>query len=357
MENHLPLRISLPFVGGIALAAALPAPAVPMAVAALVGVIACMLGLVAGRRADKPLITAMLFFLGVFCFASRTADILGGGSVLEGLVPHFRPLSEWLGRVIDQAGFDCAKTAPLLRALMTGDRSGLDRGIVAAFRSSGASHLLALSGLHLGIVAMCVRFLLMLLGKSRLAGIVRSTLLVLFCLVYTLACGASPSLVRAFLFVVLGQIAAHSPHRRSTPADRLCIAATVQLSFDPRAIGSLAFQLSYLAMIGIVFVAPRLEAWYPSTALSYRFDPIRAIWKAMALALSCQLTTAPLVWLRFGSLPHYFLLTNLLAMPVCELLLPVAILTLLLGSPSLLVSLTDRLAGILIRILTIISGL
>ena len=110
-------------------------------------------------------------------------------------------------------------------------------------------------------------------------------------------------------------------------------------------------------MIGIVFIAPRLEAWYPSTRLSERIDPFRRIWKAASLAISCQLTTAPMVWLRFGDFPHYFLLTNLLAMPVCELLLPVAIITLALGSPAFMVRATDYLSGLLLEILQIISGL
>ena len=167
------------------------------------------------------------------------------------------------------------------------------------------------------------------------------------------------------------QVAALSPGRRSVLSDRLCIAATVQLALDPMAISSVAFQLSYLAMIGIVSIAPRLEAWYPAAPaeghsgqgrpsivrILLRLDPFRRIWKAASLAISCQLTTAPLVWLRFGNFPHYFLLTNLLAMPVCELLLPVAILTLVLGSPALMVRATDFLSGLLLEILQIISGL
>ena len=308
----------------------------------------------------------MLFALGMFCYCSRAADLW--------VSPHWgwpAGLMDRLRGVIDGAGFADERTAPLLRALMTGDRSGLDRQTVSAFRLSGASHLLALSGLHMGVIAVFVRRVLMVLGKSRPAEIVRSVLLVSFCLAYTIACGASPSLVRALIFVVLGQVAALSPGRRSVLSDRLCIAATVQLALDPMAISSVAFQLSYLAMIGIVSIAPRLEAWYPAAPaeghsgqgrpsivrILLRLDPFRRIWKAASLAISCQLTTAPLVWLRFGNFPHYFLLTNLLAMPVCELLLPVAILTLVLGSPAFMVRATDFLSGLLLEILQIISGL
>ena len=380
MENRLPLRISLPFVAGVAcggvccatfrgISAGISAE-VPVVLATGLVVALCLAGLAFSRRHDRVLLYLMLFALGVFCYCLRAADLLavtpglrcpigvghdGSGVIAGG--DRLSCLMDRLRALIDGAGFADERTAPLLRALMTGDRSGLDRQTVSAFRLSGASHLLALSGLHMGVIAMFVRRVLMVLGNSRPAEIVRSVLLVGFCLTYTLACGASPSLVRAFLFILLGQIAALSPNRRSPLSDRLCIAATIQLAFDPLAIGSIAFQLSYLAMIGIVFIAPRLEAWYPSTRLSERIDPFRWIWKAASLAISCQLTTAPLVWLRFGNFPHYFLLTNLLAMPVCELLLPVAIITLLLGSPALLVRLTDWLASTLLDNLQIIAVL
>ncbi len=366
MENRLPLRTSLPFVAGVACGAILagpgslpswPAPTGHLSLAALILAALCLALLVRSRRSERVLIPLMLLAVGLFCYCARAADIYQPPRL-----SRLGFLATRLGRLIDEAGFGDPRSAALLRALMTGERSGLDRETVSAFRLSGASHLLALSGLHMGIIAALIRGLLSILGRSRAAELARAAMLVGFCLVYTLACGASPSLVRALLFILLGQAAALSPGRRSSPADRLCIAATVQLALDPLSIDSLAFQLSYLAMIGVVFIAPRLEAWYPAVpdvhgALILRLDPARYIWKAAAIAISCQLTTAPLVWLRFGSFPHYFLLTNLLAMPVCELLLPLAILTLALGSPALLVRATDRLAGLLLAILDIISGL
>ena len=360
MENRRLLFISLPFVAGVACGALCFAKTCSYSVSVtteipqlfLWAAILCLVVLACSKRHDKWVIPIMLFALGVFCYSSRCPIAVGhdAESARHGV-------SVIVGRFIDSIPFEDGRTAPLLRALMTGDRSGLDRETVIAFGRSGASHLLALSGLHLGIIAWFIRCLLMILGNSRPAEIVRAALLVSFCLAYTIACGASPSLVRALLFIVLQQVAALSPGRRSSPADRLCLAATLQLSFDPGAISSIAFQLSYLAMLGIVFIAPRLEAWYPSTRLSARIDPLRRIWKGAAVAIACQLTTAPLVYLRFGNFPQYFLLTNLLAIPVCELLLPLAILTLLLGSPAPLVWITNKTATLLMAVLSVISNM
>ena len=343
MGNSRLLFISLPFVTGVACGALLNVSAGNFPLLVLT---ACLVVLSSSKKHDKWIIPVMLFALGVFCHSARCPIAVGHDAIILRLSDY-----------IDSIPFGDGRTGPLLRALMTGDRSGLDRDTIIAFRRSGASHLLALSGLHLGIIAMFIRYLLMILGNSRPAEIVRAVLLVSFCLAYTIACGASPSLLRALLFIILQQIAALSPSRRSSPADRLCIAATVQLAFDPAAITSVAFQLSYLAMLGIVFIAPRLEAWYPSTRLSARIDPLRRIWKGAAVAVSCQLTTAPVVLLRFGYFPQYFLLTNLLAMPLCELLLPLAIITIILGSPAPLVWITDKTATLLMAVLSIISEL
>ena len=342
MENRRLLSISLPFVAGVACGALYTSQL------SLFVVVFCLGALTLTKKYDKWVIPLMLFALGLFCYSSRCP--IGVGQNVNVIAERVRGL-------IDSIPFEDGRTGPLLRALMTGDRSGLDRETVSAFRRSGASHLLALSGLHLGIIALFIRYLLMILGNSRPAEIVRAVLLVSFCLAYTIACGASPSLVRALLFIILQQLAALSPGRRCLPADRLCIAGTIQLALDPGAISSVAFQLSYLAMLGIVFIVPRLEAWYPSTRLSARIDPLRRIWKGAAVAIACQVTTAPVALLRFGYFPQYFLLTNLLAMPVCGVLLPLALLTLLLGCPPPFVWITDKTATLLLYVLEIIAAL
>ena len=103
---------------------------------------------------------------------------------------------------------------------------------------------------------------------------------------------------------------------------------------------------------------PVLENWYPVSA---RWDPFRKIWNMAALCISCQLFTAPLAWLRFHSFPRYFLLTNLLAIPVTSVLMGTALLTLLLQAlgccPPLLLTATDSLCRLLLWILEVIAGM
>lgn len=243
----------------------------------------------------------------------------------------------------------------LLLALVAADRSGLPTDIQNAFRSSGAAHLLALSGLHLGVISGALNTILKLFGNSRAAILSRSLIIVIFSGLYTLVCGAGASLVRAFLFITFSAIALRFPHRRSNPATILLLSACIQLSFSPSSINSLSFQLSYLACIGIIFFNQGMQSWFSGTG------PTKKIWNSISMSLSCQLTTAPLVWLRFKTLPKYFLLTNLLSLPVCELLIiasMAAITASALGvSPKALCMLCDFLGNLLIQILQIISSI
>jgi competence protein ComEC len=270
-----------------------------------------LLALACGRGPRMPVFLLLFWVLGIFCHCSAALT----PPLRQDPGPAATHALGWLQGAIDAAGFPHGSTTALLQALLTGRRDGLDAATVSAFRAAGASHILALSGLHLGMLYGILHLLLRWMGRSRPAVLVRSLLQVGFAAGYVVMTGASPSLVRAFLFILLNELARLLPGRRRNPLNLYCTALTLQLAFSPGVVTSLGFQLSYLAMLGIVLVFPRMDSWYPR---GLRFDPLRRIWTAIALTLSCQLFTAPLVWLRFRSFPKYFLLTNLGAMPLTE---------------------------------------
>ena len=270
-----------------------------------------LLAYLAGRGNRTGAVLALYFALGLLCGC--------GGAVLPqpergGWPPAERALAALLRR-IDALDFPHASTAALLKALLAGQRDGIDPATVQAFRDAGASHILALSGLHLGILYGLLQRLLGFLGRSPAARIVRSAAVIGAAAFYLVMTGASPSLVRAFLFILLYEISRLLPGRRVRAQNVFCAALTVQLALAPGVVRSLGFQLSYLAMLGILLLYPRLDAWYPK---GKRWDPVRRIWSAVALTLSCQAFTAPLVWIRFHSFPENFLLTNLAALPLTE---------------------------------------
>ena len=304
------------------------------------------------KAGPAVLLTAFLA-LGVFVSASAI-PFQGEETFLESLALES---ALKLKALISRIPFKADITSPLLTALLTGDKSGLTQETIEAFRGSGASHILALSGLHMGILYLIFDKLTLPLGKSRAAKWARAVIVVSAAGWFTLMTGAGPSIVRAFLFILIGEICTLSGRRRK-PSRVLCIALLAQLVITPGVIRSLGFQLSYLAMAGIVLLYPVLEKWYPEGKSA--FNPIRKIWQMAAIAVSCQVFTGPLAWMRFGTFPRHFLLTNLRAIPIVTELMWVAVVTIALAGlgwcPGFLITMTDGLSRLLEWVLTVISS-
>lgn len=300
-----------------------------------------------------PLLLAALFFAGSSCALADGLSSLGFSTRYAAGPPAF--LSSAIGRVPFRS-----RTAPaLLNALLLGDRSMLVPELKEAFRLSGASHILALSGLHLGLVYAMLRGIGSLLGKGRAIRLLRSLATVSLCGLYTEVAGAPPSMVRAFLFIALAEGASLLGRKKDLKRS-LCGALTLQLAASPSVILSTGFQLSYLAMTGIAVLYPVLDSWFPAGS-GGPGNPVRRLWQMMAVSISCQLFTGPLAWLRFGTWPKYFLLSNLLALPLLSLLLPLSVLTVLLFNaglcPGFLPGLVDGMCTLLYRLLELIAGL
>jgi ComEC/Rec2-related protein len=348
------VAISIPFSAGVASAAILSpgGDALYLTAAGSCLAAAGLLACAAGRGRRDGAILSLFWALGVFCHCSAAL----AAPVRPGPWPPAQHALDGLLRAIDAAGFPHESTASLLKALLAGRREGLDRATVEAFRAAGASHILALSGLHLGILYGLLSAALRFLGRSRTGTVVRSILQVGFSAGYVVMTGASASLVRAFLFILFNELSHLLPGRRSRPLNIFCAALTVQLAVMPGEIASPGFQLSYLAMLGIVLVFPGLDAWYPRGP---RPAPLRRIWSGVALALSCQLFTAPLVWIRFRQFPKYFLLTNLGAMPLAEGFICCSLPVLAAGSrcPEGMKKLADMLGQWLVQFLETVAAI
>lgn len=347
--------------------------------------------------ADRRQAEILLLFLtaGVFCAATSTLTSLGavaGKPLFAGLAADFRSM-------ISSIPFPHEGTAPLVNALLTGDRSSLDDSVMNSFRDSGASHILALSGLHLGIIYGILLKVTSIFGKHPTVKAFRSLIIILLCGIYTLATGASPSLVRAFLFILVNETA-RLTHRSNNPLRVYCAALFIQTAINPQVISSTGFQLSYLAMAGIFLLYPALKKWYPQEEAAgdmliekgaglTESDGLegvmidkgccrasrcwtswmktivsaapRKIWDAAALTISCQVFTGPLAWWKFGTFPKYFLLTNLLSLPLTSAVMLLSVSTSVLFAigicPDFLISLTDSSASLLLFIMKVISSM
>ena len=304
-----------------------------------------------GKAVSATFCTAFLL-LGLFCALNAS---LMPEACPAGILAAATEGAEKLRGIIGTIPFRSPGTAPLLDALLTGDRSGLSRETVMTFRQSGASHILALSGLHMGIIYILLDKLTGVLGRRPSARHIRFWTILAAAGYFTLMTGASPSIVRAFLFIAINETLKLSGRPRNA-VRVLCLALLVQLVIQPKVISTLGFQLSYLAMAGIFILYPVMDKWYPESR-----SPLRWIWKTAALSISCQVFTAPLVWLRFHTFPRYFLLANLLALPLVTVLMTLAVVTIALQAagiyPTAAVWATDAAAKLLTGVLEIIASL
>ena len=203
------------------------------------------------------------------------------------------------------------------RALVLGERSGIDDDTRAAYARTGAVHVLAVSGLHVGIIAA---ILLWLLGPLRRRGtsgrVVALVLLWLGLGAYALLTGNAPSVRRSAL--MFGLLFAGTTLREDgNGLNSLGASAAVLLLLDPQLLFSLGFQLSYCAVGGILAFYPPLKAWLPrANRLGARVGDL------VAVSIAATLATAPLTIYTFHQFPWAFALSGLVAVPLVSLALP-----------------------------------
>ena len=352
------MELSLPFALGVALGCALMPSGRQDAFPTLCLICSTALGalILWCMKKERPLGVYPLCFLLAGLLSGLSVGISTIPSALSPRLPAQARLSFISG--IEEIDWSSEELPALAKALLCADKSGLSKDLQQTFRDAGASHLLALSGLHLGLIYSILQFLLSPLGGFRVSRLLRGILTVGLSSFYTLMCGASDSLVRALLFIILSEISKFFPSRMARRRDILCAALLIQLCIRPGSIRSLSFQLSYLAVASIVFVLPTLQEIYPR---GKRHELGKKVWDAACTAICCQAATAPLLWVKFRTFPKYFILTNLLAVGVCELFLMCSLaLTALSGlgwKAHILKSLTEALGEGLIFILETICSL
>ncbi len=209
----------------------------------------------------------------------------------------------------------------ILKALTIGDKGDIGWGLKTAYRKSGAMHLLALSGLHVGIIYSFLGFILAILGRSFGGRVIRGVLIILFLWFYALFTGLSPSITRAVLMATIYETGGLIGREKSG-LNSLGLSAMLIAAFDPEAPSSISFQLSYGAMVGIFAINPHLSkiidfkkiAKVPRVVL-------RSLWGTISISISCQILTTPLTLFYFRSFAPFSLLTNLIAIPLTNIIM------------------------------------
>lgn len=359
---------ALPFTAGVFLAVysgyCLKLSLSPAPIAAFAATALSLAGLLhpERRKSTKQWILIALAALCAGLVCGFTSAHISAGAITSELEIWAEGWGMKMQEAIDRIPFEDKRCNAVAKALITGEKSDIPRDIVQTFRKSGASHILALSGLHLGIIYSIITRSLSILGNYQRLWIPRSLIIMTICGLYTLATGAGPSILRAFLFIALTEYGKLT-HRNHTTGQILFAALIIQLTISPISVKSVGFQLSYAAIAGIAFILPWMKSLWPGNRYDDHFIArcTRGIWDTCAMAISCQITTGPLVWFYFGSLPEYFMLTNLTAVPLTGIIIPAIIVTLVLSAagicPALLIQVTEGMMSGLLGLLENIAAI
>lgn len=218
----------------------------------------------------------------------------------------------------------------VISALTVGDKSYLDAELKAAYVNSGTMHILAVSGMHVALLFWLLQQLSRPLMLWKRGKILRSVFVLVVIWIYALITGLTPSVVRAsvmFSFWMLGD----TGNRNVNIYNTMSASALLLLLINPQTLFDVGFQLSYMAVLGIVVFYQDIYKWF-----FIKNNILKYIWSMMAVSVAAQLFTLPLTLFYFHQFPNYFLLSNIIALPLSTVILYGSILALLLAPFSFL---------------------
>jgi competence protein ComEC len=196
-----------------------------------------------------------------------------------------------------------------------GQKEYLDKDVLRSYSSAGAMHVLAVSGLHVGIVMLILAFFLAPLKKIQKGKIIYLICLLTGIWFYALITGLSPSVLRAsvmFSFIIFGK----ELQRETSIYQSIMVSAFLLILIEPYIIFQVGFQLSYLAVLGIVYLQPKIgNLIYIKNFILYK------AWQITAVSIAAQIATFPLGLYYFHQFPNFFMLSNLIVIPAAFLLL------------------------------------
>ncbi|RAK00467.1 competence protein ComEC [Larkinella arboricola] len=213
----------------------------------------------------------------------------------------------------------------IVKAMILGVRDGIDPDLQQAYSAAGAVHVLSVSGLHVGVLFAALSFVLAFLKRNRHGKFLFAALMLGLLWFYALMTGFSaPVLGSAFMFSLL--LIGQTIGRSNNPLNTLAASAFLILLMDPYALTTAGFQLSYLAVGGLLL-------WHRSLyqSITFRYRWADWLWQLTAVALVAQLLTFPLGLFYFHQFPTYFWLANPVVIPLSSLVLILAMGLLVVG--------------------------
>lgn len=230
-------------------------------------------------------------------------------------------------------------------ALLIGYKEDLDKDLVQAYSNAGVVHIIAISGLHLGLIYVMLTWLMDKIPVIRESKAARVCLLLACLWLFSMLTGASASVLRSavmFTCIVIGK----NYFVQSTVYNSLATSAFLLLCYNPYFLWDVGFQLSYLALLGIVALQQ------PIYRLLYcRYKWVDKTWSLMSVTLAAQVSTFPVCLYYFHQFPNLFIITNLVAVPLSTIILFAEIILIALSGIDIMAVLAGKLTGQMILLM------
>jgi competence protein ComEC len=248
-----------------------------------------------------------------------------GEAERKGFIYYSLKARAWSSSTLNQY-IDGEQEQAIAAALVLGVTEGIDTDLQNAYAASGAMHVLAVSGLHVGIIYAILLFLLRPMNRFAWSRWVVFFISIICLWSFAFVTGLSPSVLRAvtmFSFIAL----ARPLGWRTNIYNTLAGSAFLLLLFNPYLIMSVGFQLSYLAVLGIVYLQrPLYNLWEIENRIG------DWIWQITCVSIAAQISTFALGMLYFHQFPVYFLVSNLFVIPLSTAILVIGIFLLVISA-------------------------
>lgn len=242
----------------------------------------------------------------------------------------------------------------IINALLLGQRQDISKDTYKSFTKSGAIHILAISGLHIGLLMLLLGILFKPLSYFKIGKKLIPILIIMLLWIYAFITGMSASVMRAVTMFSLVTVAMYS-NRVTNTYNTLVISAFLLLIFNPFYVFDIGFQLSYSAVFGIVWIKPLFDTiWKPKYYLQ------KKIWDVFTVTLAAQFGILPLSLFYFHQFPGLFFISNMVIIPLLGILLGIGILTIVFAYfgwiPSLLFETFEMCIATLVSFVQFISS-
>jgi competence protein ComEC len=239
-------------------------------------------------------------------------------------------------------------------ALILGQQQEISSDIIQDYQYSGATHVLSVSGLHVGFIMLFILFILKPIPNTQKGSFIKLVTILISLSLFAIISGLSPPVLRSvvmFSFLAIG----NHLHRNSNTYHTLLVSILLILLFEPYFLFDVGFQLSYIALFSILWLQPLLKnIWLPKNKI------VKYIWEALTVSFAAQIGTFPICLYYFHQFPALFFVTNILILPVLSFIMIVGIVVMLISvftsCPLILIQIFEKSIYVLNQIIHYVAS-